>query len=425
MTVLRGMTWSHPRGYDSLLAATAAFTRGNPDVDVSWEARSLQDFADFPLADLADRYDLLVFDHPFIGAVAASKLLVPLDQVLPAGVIADAVAHSLGPSQQSYEWDGHPWALAIDAACHVSAHRPDLVGRVPADWAAVLAFARRAHAAGGPLLALPAKPIDSLLAFLSIVANDIGEPFAGTGGLAAPDRAVLSLELLAELLAYAHPASLDANPIQLLELMASTDEVAYLPLTFGYVTYATPGARPSQVHFGPIPAGRRGIAGGVLGGAGLGISARSVQLAEAAELLAFVASGDVQAGAYVAGGGQPGHRSAWLDPAVNASHGDFFAATLPSIDAAYLRPRWPGFLPAQTAAAELLHAGLAGGAPARDLVAALDAHFTAAHRESDSFARVSRSPGAGHRRPGGGADRGGSGGAVPLLPIEGDDPHGH
>jgi multiple sugar transport system substrate-binding protein len=390
---LTGMTWSHPRGHDSLLAATAAFTRRHPGIDVSWEARSLQDFADFPLALLAERYDLLVFDHPFIGEVAASELLVPLDAVLPAGIIADAAAHSVGPSHRSYVWDGHPWALAIDAACHVSAHRPDLVGRAPADWAAVLAFARRAHADGGPLLALPAKPIDSLLAFLSMLANDVGEPFGRDGGLAAPDRAVVALELLAELLAHAHPASLDANPIQLLELMATTDEVAYLPLTFGYVTYATPGTRPHQVHFGPMPAGRRGVAGGVLGGAGLGISARSAHVAEAAELLAFVASGDVQAGAYVAGGGQPGHRAAWLDAAVNAGHGDFFAATLRGIDAAYLRPRWPGYLPAQTTAADLLHAGLRRGAHAGDLVAALDTHFTAAHRASS--------------------------------PVEGRDPHGH
>jgi multiple sugar transport system substrate-binding protein len=378
------MTWRHPRGHDSLLAATAAYTRSHPGIDVSWEARSLQDFADLPLAELAERYDLLVFDHPFIGEVAASELLVPLDQVLPAGVIADAAAHAVGPSHRSYVWGGHPWALAIDAACHVSAHRPDLVPLPPADWPAVLALARAAHAAGGPLLALPAKPIDSLLAFISILANDAGEPFGPDGGIAAPDRAVAALELLAELLAYAHPASLGANPIQLLELMATTDEVAYLPLTFGYVTYATPGQRPHQVRFGPIPAGRRGIAGGVLGGAGLGISARSQHVAQAADLLAFVASGEVQAGAYVTGGGQPGHRSAWLDPAVNAGHGDFFAATLPGIDAAYLRPRWPGYLPAQTVAAELVHAGLTAGTQARDLIAALDTHFTAAHRASFS-----------------------------------------
>jgi multiple sugar transport system substrate-binding protein len=407
VTALTGMTWNHPRGHDSLLAATAEFTRAHPGVEVSWDARSLQDFADLPLAELADRYDLLVFDHPFIGAVAASKLLVPLDEILPPPVIADAAAHSVGPSHESYVWDDHPWALAIDAACHVSAYRPDLVPDVPAGWAEAVGYARRARAAGGPLLALPAKPIDSLLAFITLLANDandagdvgdvgdandVGDPFGPDGGIAEPDRAVAALELLAQLLAYAHPLSLESNPIQLLELMATTDEVAYLPLTFGYVTYATPGVRPKQVRFGPIPAGRRGIAGGVLGGAGLGISARSAHVAQAASFLAFVASGAVQTGSYVAGGGQPGHRSAWLDPGVNARHGGFFADTLPGIDAAYLRPRWPGYLAAQTAAAELVHAGLTARVPARDLVAALDEHLTAAQSLSGVGLAKGRDP---------------------------------
>jgi multiple sugar transport system substrate-binding protein len=267
----------------------------------------------------------------------------------------------------------------------VSAHRPDLVDAVPGDWPGVLAFARHARATGGPLLAVPAKPIDSLLAFVTILANDTGEPFGPDGGLAAPDRAAAALELLAEILSWAHPASLTANPIQLLELMATTGEVALLPLTFGYVNYATPGFRAHPIRFGPIPAGPRGTAGGVLGGAGLGISAGSPRVTEAAELLAFVASAEVQRGAYVAGGGQPGHRTAWLDAGVNARHGDFFAATLAGIEASYLRPRWAGYLPAQTTAAELVHGWLSGGARnAGDLVCALDAHLRAARGASST-----------------------------------------
>jgi multiple sugar transport system substrate-binding protein len=384
MSTLRGMTWSHPRGYDSLLAATADFLQQRPGLEVVWEARSLQDFADFPLSDLTERYDLLVFDHPFIGEVAASALLVPLDEVLPTKVLADAATQTVGRSHDSYVWDGRSWALAIDAACHVSAYRPDLMASAPRDWPEVLAFARDRHRDGGPMLAIPAKPIDSLLAFVSILANDAGEPFGPEGGLVAPDRAVAALELLADVLAHAHPASATANPIELLELMGGTDEVAYLPLTFGYVNYATPGFRSHQIAFGPIPAGPRGIAGGVLGGAGLGISARSRHRAEAAELVAYVASGAVQRGSYVAGGGQPGHRSAWLDPGVNARHGDFFAATLPGIDASYLRPRWPGYLPAQTEAAALVHAWLVEPdrtrVAAHALISQLDEQLAAAHR---------------------------------------------
>ena len=39
----------------------------------------------------------------------------------------------------------------------------------------------------------------------------------------------------------------------------------------------------------------------------------------------------------VAHGGQPGHRQAWLDTALNRACGNFFLDTLPTVDEAYLR----------------------------------------------------------------------------------------
>ncbi|MDT5018550.1 MAG: multiple sugar transport system substrate-binding protein, partial [Mycobacterium sp.] len=167
--------------------------------------------------------------------------------------------------------------------------------------------------------------------------------------------------------------------------MANSDEIAYLPLTFGYVNYAGTGFRKHRIAFSSIPTGRQGISGGVLGGAGLGISARSPKIAEAAAFLQYVAAGNIQASVYVNGGGQPGHRSAWTDPAVNAKHGNFFADTLPGIDCAYLRPRWPGYLRAQTAAAERLHAWLTRRSSSpRQLVGELDELFADARRGADS-----------------------------------------
>ena len=39
----RGMTWSHPRGYDPLVAC-AALWKERTGVDIAWDQRSLQDF---------------------------------------------------------------------------------------------------------------------------------------------------------------------------------------------------------------------------------------------------------------------------------------------------------------------------------------------------------------------------------------------
>jgi hypothetical protein len=45
-------------------------------------------------------------------------------------------------------------------------------------------------------------------------------------------------------------------------------------------------------------------------------------------------------------------QQAWLDLALNRACGNFFLDTLPTLDEAYLRPRYPGYIPFQD------HAGL-------------------------------------------------------------------
>ncbi|HTS69631.1 MAG TPA: carbohydrate ABC transporter substrate-binding protein, partial [Terriglobia bacterium] len=124
---LRGMTWNHSRGYVPLVATAQRFYELNPGVEVIWEKRSLQEFADQPIDQLAGRYDLLVIDHPWAGFAAAAGLLLPLDEHLPVPFLADQAANSVGASHQSYNFDGHQWALAIDAATPVAAWRPDLI----------------------------------------------------------------------------------------------------------------------------------------------------------------------------------------------------------------------------------------------------------------------------------------------------------
>jgi multiple sugar transport system substrate-binding protein len=74
----------------------------------------------------------------------------------------------------------------------------------------------------------------------------------------------------------------------------------------------------------------------------------------------FTAAPDVQRGIYFAAGGQPGHRSAWVDPAVNAACHGFFQDTLPTLDEAICRPKVPGYMDFQDAAAPVAHAAVAG-----------------------------------------------------------------
>ena len=194
---LTGITWNHTRGYLPLLAAAQRFSDRDPDVEIVWHKRSLQEFADAPIERLAESFDLLVIDHPFVGYAARHPTLLPLDEHLPADYLADQAANSVGRSFESYHFGGHVWALAIDAATPVSAHRPDLLERhgvtLPETWADLLALARLGH------VALPMIPVDALMSFYMLCLALGEEPFASGHEVVSPSTAVAALEALREL----------------------------------------------------------------------------------------------------------------------------------------------------------------------------------------------------------------------------------
>jgi len=373
---LRGVSWDHPRGHDCMVATAEAYRAVQPDVHIEWRTRSLQDFADFPVQRLAEDYDLLVIDHPFVGFAAADGCLLPLDEHIDAAVLADQAANSVGPSHRSYHYGGHQWALATDAAGHVAAYRSDLIeeiGGLPRTWDDVLALAQARQGQERAQLAVPLIPVDSICSFCTLCAA-MGEPAFQT-----PDRVVSRatgrqvLGMLKVLRETAHPESLKRNPPRTLDLMSTTDEIAYVPMFFGYSNYARPGFRPQIVRFIGVPAIDGGDArGGILGGAGLAISAHTKHPEAAAAYASYVASPDIQRGVYFAGGGQPGHRIAWLDEAVNAASSDFYRDTLDALDHAYLRPRYNGFMEVQERVGEIIHAWLVEGGSVETLLNELD-----------------------------------------------------
>jgi multiple sugar transport system substrate-binding protein len=359
---LRGICWDHPRGRDPLLGTLAAYREVAPEVSVEWSARSLQAFADEPLERLAERYDLLIIDHPFVGEVSMASALLPLDTLMPSEVIEDQARNSVGPSHRSYTWAGHQWAFAIDAAGQVSAYRPDLLDELgvapPSDWQDVIDLGDRARARGRRLV-LPFIPIDAVMSFLSLLAN-AGSPMADDGRPPDRDAGAHALDLIARLLDRSHPSSADWNPPTALDAMATDDDIVACPLLFGYSNYSRPGFRRRRVRFAPIADGGHGRVGGILGGAGIAISAACRAPEEAARYAAWLTSRPVQAGGYVTEGGQPGHRGAWTDPTADAVAGGFFSDTLGAMDAAYLRPRAPGMMRFQHEAGQVIRATMTG-----------------------------------------------------------------
>ncbi len=370
---MRGMAFDHPRSLTPLEASAEEYLLKHPELEVFWDAHSLKDFEEYPVENLADTYDLFVMDHPFVGTGVEKGVLLPLDEYVPDAYLADQRANSVGPSYESYSWEGHQWALAIDAAAQVSAYRSDLLDEgklgLPRTWDEVFELAGALPPGRG--IGVPLNPTHSYCTFLTLCANIGGNSvWDGDGGL-APSLAQEALGLLKKLARAAHEASLDLDPIQLLGTMSQSSEIAYAPFVFGYSNYARPGFAPYVVRFEGIPSAQPEPAGSVLGGVGLAVSARSENRQMAVDYASFVASEGCQKGLYFDNGGQPGHRAAWTDPGVNERASGFFESTLRTLDLAYLRPRFVGYPVFQEHAGKLVHRFLTGGANGRETIEGL------------------------------------------------------
>ena len=165
----------------------------------------------------------------------------------------------------------------------------------------------------------------------------------------------------------------DWNPIAVYDRLTRGDEYLYRPFAYGYSNYARRGFARSPLRFADLvelPGG--GLLRSVLGGTGLALSARCRHRQQALAYMAFVACGEVQRNIYVDSGGQPAHRTAWLDDRANFVAGDFFRATLRSTENAYVRPRYHGFLHFQETAGQPLAAWLRGQASRTEVENALN-----------------------------------------------------
>jgi len=375
MTIhLKGITWNHTRGYVPMAATAQRFMELHPGVVITWEKRSLQEFADAPIQALTGRYDLLVIDHPWAGYAAEHGALLDLGGHLPAAYLADQAAHSVGLSHESYRFNGKQTALVIDAAAPVASFRADLMEREglrpPETWEELLALARAGR------VVLPGIPIDSLMNFYMLCATLGEEPFAGEERVVGRETGTAALELYRELVRLCPDRIFGWNPIAVYEALAGTDEFLYCPFAYGYSNYARPGYSGSVLTFADLVAlGDRGRLRSTLGGTGLSISAQSPHREAAVQYAAYVADPLVQRTLYVDSGGQPGHRSAWESEEANRRCGNFFRNTLAALDRAYMRPRYDGYLHFQDHAGDVVRDYLREGGSADRVLGRLNALY--------------------------------------------------
>lgn len=362
--LLRGITWDHSRGYTPLVAASQRYGELYPHLAITWKKRTLKEFEDAPLDKLAPEYDLLIIDHPWVGCAANRGLVLPLDRFLPEAVLTGQAINSVGASHISYQYDGHQWALAIDAATPVASYRGDLFARdgveLPETWEHVVALAKAGK------IAMPSVPIYLLMYFYTFCLALGEEPFQTEEEVVGADIGVQVLEWMRSFWHFIDKRFFTMNPIQVAECMAKEDRYWYAPFLYGYSNYARVGYADNVLTYNDVVAvgTPREKMRTTLGGAGLAVSAACRHKKEAMDFVAWVTSETMQSTLYVENGGQPGHRSAWENPRVNLNCNNFFKNTLPALDRAYMRPRYNGYLIFQDRAGlPLYHFLLEGGSP--------------------------------------------------------------
>jgi len=340
--VLNGITWGHSRGITPLLALSQRYSELHPDVEIRWKKRSLQEFADFPIEKLTEQYDLLIIDHPWVGCAAATNCVLPLDNYLPAAYLQDQLENSVGGSHESYNYNGKQWALAVDAATPAASYRKDLFEKnktaLPQSWEDVIELAKAGK------VAVPAIPIDVLMNFYSFCIANGQEPFKNHQEIIDTATGINAINMMKQLYRVVDSKMFSLNPIGVAAVMSSTDDYWYCPFAYCYSNYSRKGYAEKLLHYTDVVAVNGNKLKTTIGGTGLAVAAFSKHKTTAIDFAAMVVSGECQRTMYVQHGGQPGHRSAWMDEDANHLTNDFFKQVLPVMENGYIRPRYNGYL---------------------------------------------------------------------------------
>ena len=354
---LRGITWSHPRATRPF----AAFARQRTDLPtVDWSSQPLAAFEAHPISELAREYDLLVIDHPGIGAAVAAGALFSLDAVFEDEQLACWEQASVGATWESYRYLGRQWAVPIDAATQVSVRRADLADP-PRRWDQV-----RVCAGLHPTTLCLAGPHAGLTLLAMASSAD------GIDALIEPAFGTQALALLQSLWPLVDQAvSLD-DPIGVHDAITATGGPVYCPLAYGYASYA------QAVAWSDAPGWQAGPPGTVLGGTGLAVSALSdADLDEVRQYVRGYLEPDVQNHLVPAAGGQSATTATWTSPEVDRAAGGYYSSTLASVMSGWIRPRGPGWIDLQDQVSAIVRDTVTGAGDPASAIAEINRLYAA------------------------------------------------
>lgn len=359
MIEIKGMAWNHPRGYQPLIAASKEFKKVHPKISIKWDVRTLKEFGDMPIESLIERYDLITIDHPYMGQADKKGLLLKLEGHIPNSRLNILQNQSLGPCFDSYKYNGHVYALPIDAAAQVAAYRSDILSEFglsfPKKYKELKNFYKKVPKDFSVAWAL--CPTDLWCTFLTLCAQNRGSNFI-ENRIFDEEVGSMVLDEIKYHLDFLHPGSINWNPIQILDKMGNGEEILYCPYLFGYTNYSREGHSRNLVRFINSPVGLQKDVSTLLGGVGLAASSLTKYPDVTAKFIDFVAGDKIQNTIYTLNEGQPANVLAWQNEDNNALCNNFFNDTITTVERAYVRPRHPGWNDFQEQGANVLHEGV-------------------------------------------------------------------
>lgn len=359
MIELTGITWDHSRALPPLVATSQRYEELNPGVRIRWEKRSLHEFGHMPIDQLADKFDFIIIDHPWAAFCFSRGLVHDLKPLLSQTTYDDLSANCIGPSFESYLYQGNLLAIPIDAATPTPSWRPDLLEKqgipVPNSWSEVVVLADKG------LALMPGFPADLFLNWSMLLAAMKAKPFTRADQIAEEAPALEAMDLLKRLAEKMPAAIYGINPIAMAEHMTRTDETAYCAFAYSYGNYCRPHFTPKPLRYGNLVSLDDGTPlRSIVGGTGMAITRRCQEMETAIDFVTFCSSAEVQSGLYTYAGGQPARREAWTNTALDTFNGHFFNGSLRSHEECLLRPRYDGYVPLQEEAGGPLQSYLKG-----------------------------------------------------------------
>lgn len=180
------------------------------------------------------------------------------------------------------------------------------------------------------------------------------------------------------------PACFERNPIKTYEAMTQTDDLAYCPFAYGYSNYARRGYARKRLEFHDLIEVQGKRLQSTLGGTGLAVSSASKHIEAAVKYAEYANSEQIQRSIYTDNGGQPGHLKAWQDEESNRITNNYFRTTLPTLERAYLRPRYHGSMYFQDNAGDYVREFMMKGGNEKQVLKKLNELYRESKKEKHS-----------------------------------------